>query len=599
MRVRRYWRGLVLLAVVMGIILVFAQNDSEQNESGAGGWIQEHILGRGAVGALKLSPDGDKLALGSTIGVWLYHFPSLEEIAFILHDANVYSVSWSHDGTRLATGDWDGNVRIWDVQTETPRLLNRFSSGRGVVWSPVGEQLAIYEDWSSTGYGDTVWVMDMEKGKVTQNLKAQIDDRLAYITWSADGKRIAAASYDGNYYLWDVMLTQPQEVSIYIDYDHLATSDEDISLTHFAETGGELQLLRNENISPDGRHLFQFGEDVPLRVLDAATGETLILLEDESDPVRRFRWSKNGSQFVTLRRFGKLEVWDVASGSVLAQKVHYFNGSGMRDVAWSPDGTHLVAGGDDGILQLWDLRSGERTLLQEQHEEVVRQVTWSPDGAFITSVSGSGGYEGDLRVWDATNGQLLAILTADFNECCVVGLATWSPDGSLLIAYRKKSGNSPIMLAWEAVSWSPVPTPAEANTWFSQVPLKEINRIAEDTRIRSSALSPDGTQLALGRWEGTVILQDASSGRLLHVFDEGENLRGLSAIKTVAWSPDGTRIAAGGGADTLWIWDVAKRKLLAEFEEPAFPIFGMEWSPDGSRLATTGQDGVVRIWRAP
>src|SRR6516225_8295913 len=39
----------------------------------------------------------------------------LDQHTFIGHRSEVYSVSWSPDGTRLATGSYDGTVKVWDA----------------------------------------------------------------------------------------------------------------------------------------------------------------------------------------------------------------------------------------------------------------------------------------------------------------------------------------------------------------------------------------------------------------------------------------------------------------------------------------------------
>ena len=39
----------------------------------------------------------------------------LDQHTLIGHRAGVLSVSWSPDGTRLATGSWDGTAKVWDA----------------------------------------------------------------------------------------------------------------------------------------------------------------------------------------------------------------------------------------------------------------------------------------------------------------------------------------------------------------------------------------------------------------------------------------------------------------------------------------------------
>jgi WD40 repeat protein len=56
----------------------------------------------------------------------------------------VYTVAWSPDGARLATGSYDETAKVWEA--DSGRLLVTLSSHsggvNGVAWSPDGDRLA-------------------------------------------------------------------------------------------------------------------------------------------------------------------------------------------------------------------------------------------------------------------------------------------------------------------------------------------------------------------------------------------------------------------------------------------------------------------------
>ena len=75
-------------------------------------------IGRGAMGELAYSPDGTRLAIASSIGIWLYDTETLKEVDLLTeHTGEVTSVAYSPDGSMLASGSEDMTARVWDANT--------------------------------------------------------------------------------------------------------------------------------------------------------------------------------------------------------------------------------------------------------------------------------------------------------------------------------------------------------------------------------------------------------------------------------------------------------------------------------------------------
>ena len=68
-------------------------------------------LGKGTISDFAYSPDGARLAVGSSIGIWLYDARTGAEIAlFTGHTGILNCVAFSPDGRTLAGGSADGTV---------------------------------------------------------------------------------------------------------------------------------------------------------------------------------------------------------------------------------------------------------------------------------------------------------------------------------------------------------------------------------------------------------------------------------------------------------------------------------------------------------
>ena len=121
-------------------------------------------LGKGTISVIAYSPDGNLLAVGASIGVWIYDVHSGAELELLTgHTAAIESMTFSPDGNTLASGgSWaDDTIRLWDVATWELKatLTGHTSRITDMAFSPDNTTLA------STSGDKTVRLWDARTGQ--------------------------------------------------------------------------------------------------------------------------------------------------------------------------------------------------------------------------------------------------------------------------------------------------------------------------------------------------------------------------------------------------------------------------------------------------
>ena len=368
------------------------------------------------------------------------------------HTGRVLAVGWSPDGSRLATADDGGTVRIWNPNTGEPlRHLTCYPSLMlAVAWSATGTRLA------AVGTGGTVRVWDPITGAAVTQLTGHPSGVQA-VAWSPDGTHLATAGTDGTARVWDPI-----------------TGAIHVNLT--AHIGRVLALAW----SPDGTQLATAGGDGTARIWDPTTGEIHRQLTAHPGWVLAVAWSPDGTHLATAGTDGTVRLWDPTTGEIHRQLTAH--PGGMQAVAWSPDGTRLATAGTDATVRIWDPTTGTIHCQLTGHPSGVLALAWSPDGTYMAA-AGDGG---TARIWNP------ATATAASAEIGgVVTAAAWSADGARLATGR--TGHA-----------SQISGPTDTLTLTGGI-----------NEVLSVAWSPDGSYLATAEASSTVRLWATGTGRAL------------------------------------------------------------------------------------
>jgi WD40 repeat protein/subtilisin-like proprotein convertase family protein len=161
-----------------------------------------------------LGPGGKRIAIGDSAGhVHVLHVDaSAEELAeagdelnFLGHRSKVSDITFSREGSLVASAGTAGSIRIWDTETGLPRPYQGGGTARAVdqmEFSPSGERLAVLG-------AHRVWLMDVQTGAVLADIDlgelhysiAFADDDRLFVGGESGTLRTLAVDRTGNWNL--------------------------------------------------------------------------------------------------------------------------------------------------------------------------------------------------------------------------------------------------------------------------------------------------------------------------------------------------------------------------------------------------------------
>ncbi|MCG9128185.1 sigma-70 family RNA polymerase sigma factor [Candidatus Poribacteria bacterium] len=164
-------------------------------------------LGKGGINVMQFSPDGTLLAIGSSIGVWLYDVKTGKEIS--IFPGSCQSLAFSPDGRFLANGGGGVSgqeLQLWDLGTAKKIVLTGLLSPASELYiSKDGKTLI-----SLGNNGDTIGRLDMAtKERNVDKIKGRWKKhRIKYgiEPYDLTNDLFAIGMIDGNIELWDTNL---------------------------------------------------------------------------------------------------------------------------------------------------------------------------------------------------------------------------------------------------------------------------------------------------------------------------------------------------------------------------------------------------------
>jgi WD40 repeat protein len=271
------------------------------------------------------------------------------------------------------------------------------------------------------GRGNRVVIVEVATGKVLATLGGHVD-LIQSIRFAADGKRLAAGSYEFAT-VWDL----PSDLTTPINQPR--------------RLGPHAFRVLAIDFSPDGKWIATGGGEPSrsgeVKVWDAAMGALVRSLDLlHTDTVFGLRFSPDGLKLATASADRFLKVVQVEDG----QELKSFEGhtGHVLAVDWSGDGKQLVTGGADDVLKVWDFESGDLLRTLAPASKPVNSVRWVPGRPLVAGASG----DARVRYWNP-NGTGNIIRTFAGLGDYAFAVAT-SKDGKVVVA----GGADGVLFVW-------------------------------------------------------------------------------------------------------------------------------------------------------
>ena len=585
------------------------------------GRIAAHLLGLGATG-LAFTPDGEGLLTCSwgEPDVIEWDTQTLAERRRLGSAARgLVCVGRSPDGRWVAAGTTTGQLLLWDTSAASPDPQAWPAHGdqwvRGLTFSPDGSLLA------SAGNDGRVRVWSVAQGQTlhdwsltlvadpdgSETASAESDPVEAHaVAFSADGAWLAASGSGGRLQVWSLDSAEPlaslqghdrQTVTAvrFVGTD-LWSTGKDAGLTRWIGTPrsdgppswrsgrtsfGHTQAVTALAVTPDGRHAVTGSDDRTCRLWGVGRDESRSGSELGRGPIVRLGLPnlRRGAA-VGLSDSGRaLVAWSDASSAPLALSTIDL-GAERRVLettrlpygrAWDFMWWHPLVGSDDGRAAAIPNRTVRIPLVAldeagrvtgveafQPDDEVWHDLDFAPGNAGL-AVGHAGGL---VSLWEPGGHAVRHRIEAHdprFRVQCV----RYSPDGAVLATASEDR---------------------RVGFWSTQTaePVGELPEQSEE--VAAMVFDPAGERLVTADFGGTIRVWDWRTAALLLSIPQAHD----RIISALTFTADGQRLLSSGKVDrALRVWDVETGENLFQIEALPYPAWDVETAgPDDAVLVT-------------
>lgn len=280
----------------------------------------------------------------------------------------VTAITYSLDGTTLASGTADGEIKLYDAKTGKQK---KTLSGKqktpitGLVYTSDGQI-------NSTGRDSVVRRWDLANDKQTKVLEGH-EQPIRTLAGSQKVKILATGGEDTKVFLWNTETNKLDKV-----------------------LEGHQGFVNGVAISQDGETLASAGDEGWVILWSPKTGKQLRTLLGHRARVNAVAFNSDGNMLASVSDDATVRLWNVTDGKQIkvlgaAQK--------LVTVAFAKNGKSVIAAGDDRNVYRWDVESGNLLAKLAGHNASVKAVAINPDGTSFATAD----EKGAVKKWNSSN----------------------------------------------------------------------------------------------------------------------------------------------------------------------------------------------------
>jgi WD40 repeat protein len=422
------------------------------------------------------------------------------------------------------------------------------------------------------------------------------------IAYSADGQRLATASFDQTVKLWD--LGNGHELLTYTGHDHVvscvAFSPDGTRIASAGRgplvkvwnpaDGKDILTLKPPALAQDATAL-AFSRDGKIVVasygtkpgeakaslvvcFDAKTGGVKRTDDDFRGRISSLSFTADGDILAAGVADGQVRLWHypamIENPKLPPYWIKQHNTGAIYAVAFSPDGKTLVCSGPDSV-KLYATPQPGATFKLDNPRITLPSTSFSNALAFSRDGKSlfTGSLDGLIRFWDPENGQMIGSFKGHAGD---VRALAFNPGGNQLAS----AGYDSMVRLWDF-----------------DIVLQARDVARHDGPIWSAVFSPDGDRVLTASADRTARVWEMGTGKELLT------LAGHNAPVTAAmYGPDGKLIATVGSDKALRIWDAVSGAPLRLGEGHTGTITSLDFSADSKQIVTGGADRRIKVWDA-